>query len=409
MTANIDRQEGNRLSREDALEHAALAAGQGVAAQLAGLERWEKARIRRKPVEIFDINGDVLFFDYSVVRSGEIVGTVRTAASRVIGTPVVAHIVGPNLWDFDDAVEKLTPKVEKAHPKWKIRSTRLVCYSYPKLGVMFDMTDATGKLARLIYDVADYTRVPEETPEAGEREGCYAWSFYDSLSLEEQTARLARYDEFDQVRLLRSAEGRGLLQTETSVDKLASAVKATITIPVIRQLQFCAHYASTEARSHHCFVVHAQQKNDYCAVATCQMVLCYYRYYYTQDNIAPALGYSSGGCPSDQSPGYRSLSCNHLAATYDTSPTWEEANTEIGNLHPLKTGIAGHARACAGVSSILNIPMPLGPGAASITNKKLYVYDPWPWNADYKLGGQIYWEEWSAVTHTNYVFTKLQY
>jgi hypothetical protein len=53
--------------------------------------------------------------------------------------------------------------------------------------------------------------------------------------------------------------------------------------------------------------------NDYCAVATCQMILWYYRYYYTQNQIAPALGYSAGGgCPSDQSTGYESLSNNHI-------------------------------------------------------------------------------------------------
>ena len=76
-------------------------------------------------------------------------------------------------------------------------------------------------------------------------------------------------------------------------------------IGATKLLQYCTHYGHTHARSHHCFVLHGQQVNDYCAVATCQMILCYYRYYRSQDDIAPSLGYSTGGgCPADQSPGY---------------------------------------------------------------------------------------------------------
>ena len=181
------------------------------------------------------------------------------------------------------------------------------------------------------------------------------------------------------------------------VDKIICKIKINAT----KQLQFCTHYNYNEARSHHCFVLHAQQVNDYCAVATCQMILCYYRYYYTQGQIAPALGYTAGsGCPPDQSAGYEQLSCNHLDATYDTSPTWEEARDQINALHPLKSRIPGHARACAGYSYVWWL-------CDGIKDKKLYIYDPWPWNADYKLGGAVYWEDWDSVTHTNYVFTRL--
>ena len=168
-----------------------------------------------------------------------------------------------------------------------------------------------------------------------------------------------------------------------------------------RTLQYCNHYAETEPRSHHCFSLHAQQVNDYCAVATCQMVLCYYRYYFTQDTIAPSLGYSAGGgCPPDQSPGYETLTCKHIDAAFDSAPTWNKARTEIDGLHPFKSGVPGHARACAGYSSTTWI-------FSSITEKKLYIYDPWPWNADLKLGGAVYWEDWDSITHTNYVTTRI--
>lgn len=255
-------------------------------------------------------------------------------------------------------------------------------------------------VGQLIFDVADLALIPERRQEAGAREGAYAWSFYDSLSEDARRSRLERYKELDEARLQRAADVRAHLRAETSMTKLTNVEIVHWSVTINQLLQFCPHYSTSHARSHQCYVLHAQQKSDYCAVATCQMILCYYRYYYSQDQIAPALGYAPGGCPSDQSAGYEALTCNHLEATYDTSPTWEEASAQIAALHPLKTGISGHARACAGTSAVVSIP-------GGISNKKLYLYDPWPWNADYKQGGMVSWEAWDAVTHTNYVLTQL--
>ena len=146
-------------------------------------------------------------------------------------------------------------------------------------------------------------------------------------------------------------------------------------------LQFCSHYAYNAARGHHCFSLHGQQVNDYCAVATCQMILCYYRYYFTQDQIAPACGYTAGnGCPADQSPGYESMSCNHIDASFDNAPTWQKARDQIDALHPFKSGVPGHARACAGYSRTVFT-------FGGTTEEKLYIYDPWPWNANFAVAG----------------------
>src|SRR4030067_1021865 len=61
----------------------------------------------------------------------------------------------------------------------EILDIKLVCYSYPKLGVMFEMIDEQGRQSRLIFDVADLSLIPEKPPKPGV-EGAYAWSFYDS-------------------------------------------------------------------------------------------------------------------------------------------------------------------------------------------------------------------------------------
>ncbi len=393
-------EDANLISEDELLEHVSLSVLRNSEAGIPQIMDWARTGIKKEPLKIFDINGKPLFYDYTVRRGDEIIGAVRAGASRILGSPVIAYEIRPRYWDSGVAVKKLTPRVKKEYPRRKILGTKLVCYSYPKLGIMFEMIDERGRKSRAIFDVADLSPI-QEKPTRPEIEGAYAWSFYDSLSEEARKLRLRRYDQFNKWRLKIPGKTRKNLRISRTLKPFIDKIICKIKINRTKQLQFCTHYDYSETRSHHCFALHAQQRNDYCAVATCQMILCYYRYYYTQDQIAPALNYSAGGgCPSDQSAGYEQLSCNHLEATYDTSPTWEEARDQINALHPLKSGISGHARACAGYSYVLWL-------CDGVKDKKLYIYDPWPWNSDYKLGGAVYWEDWDSVTHTNYVFTQL--
>jgi hypothetical protein len=391
-------EEANLIPKDELLEHVSLSVLRSTAIGLPGIADWKSGGVKKEPLEIYDINGKLLFFDYTIKKGTEILGTVRACASKILGSPVIAHELGQRFWDHEAAIKKLIPKVKREYPRQKILSTKLVCYSYPKLGVMFELADEQAKRSRLIFDVADLSPIPEKPPKPG-LEGAYAWSFYDSLPEDARKLRLKRFDSFYKWRAEVPAKKLKELRVARTLLPYVEAIKWPFKLFATKQLQFCPHYNYNETRSHHCFVLHGQQKNDYCAVATAQMILCYYRYYYTQDQIAPALGYGPGGCPSDQSAGYEQLSCNHLDATYDTSPTWEEARDQINALHPLKSGIPGHARACAGYSHMWWL--------FPIKQMSLYIYDPWPWNVDYKLGGAVYWEDWDSLTHTNYVFTRI--
>jgi hypothetical protein len=321
----------------------------------------------------------------------------------------LAYEVGTRAWAAELYKNKrtLTLKVKKKYPRHRILNPKLVCYSYPKLGLMFEIIDSRKKRSKLIFDVADNSQIPIKES-LSEFEGNSAWSFYDMIDEKTRQEKLKKYNEANELRLKVSDSTR---LTLTSTRKLRSliAVKEINDIIALRTtktriLQFCNHYNTWESRSHHCFVLHGQEVNDYCAVATCQMILCFYRYYYTQNDIAPSLNYTAGsGCPSDQSAGYESLSNNHIEATFDTSATWEEARNQIDALHPMKSGVPRHARACAGYShdqwGIFG----------EIFNKKLYIYDPWPWNSDYKLAGTVYWEDWDSIDHTNFIYTSLRY
>ncbi|HET7791898.1 MAG TPA: hypothetical protein VFL64_00815 [Rhizobacter sp.] len=398
MASNRYPEERYLLDRKALAEHATLAVLKNAAAGPPELEPWLAGAVRKEPLTIHDINGTPLFHDFAVARGKELFGHVRVAASQVLGSAVVATELGPRLWNYDEAVKKLTPKVKREFARSKLSAPKLVCYSYPKLGVMFEVDDGNAT-TQAIYDVSSLTRVPLKPERAGS-EGFHAWSFYGALSDAERKKRLARFKKVEAERGAIPDKIRREMLTARSLLSVHDKLDAVLVYrrKVTKLLQYCTHYGHTHARSHHCFVLHGQQVNDYCAVATCQMILCYYRHYHSQDDIAPSLGYAPGGCQADQSPGYKSLTCNHLDASFDSSPTWEKGRDQIDLLRPFKSGISGHARAVAGYSYVRWI------WALGLEEKKLYVYDPWPWNADYALGGAVTWEDWDAVTHTNYVY-----
>lgn len=388
------------IAPEELAEHAGIAVIKNAVAGIPDLADWVRGSVRTTPCTIHDINGQPLFQDFEVASGKEVFGTVRMAASKVLGTGAIALQLGPRSWNYDDAVKKLVPKVKREYPRARISAPKLVCYSYPKLGVMFEIEAENGR-STAIYDIGSLTRVPPK-PDGPAREGFYAWSFYESLAEADRKRRLTRFAKVDADRDALPLRLRREIVNAATLESIVKKTKWPLKLVTTRKLQYCTHYGATHARSHHCFVLHGQQVNDYCAVATCQMILCYYRYYYAQDAIAPSLGYAPGGCPSDQSPGYKSLTCNHLDSSFDSAATWEKARDQIDLLRPFKSGIAGHARACAGYSRVVWL---FGGGT---TERKLYIYDPWDWNADYALGGAVYWEDWDAITHTNYVYAHIK-
>lgn len=403
MVSKALREEKHFVPRDELLEHATLSVLNAANAKIPGIAEWSTCNVIKTPLTIYDVNGKRLFLDYTVKRAGKVFGTIRTGASKIMGLPVKSHELGERYWNFNEAVTKLTPRVKREYPRPKIRRTRLVCYSYPKLGVMFEMDGKEGEPSRLIYDVADYTRIPEKPPES-EAEGAYAWSFYDSIPENARKVGLKQYDTFDEFRVGVLGDTRERLQKGHTLRVFWPFSVIKITDVVCKTLQFCSHYSHGTTRSHQCFTLHGQQKSDYCAVATCQMILCYYRYYYSQDHIAQHLKYSPGGCSPNHSAGYEDLSNKHLDATYDTTATWNKARDQIDMSHPLKSGVKSHARACAGyfVFHMQN-------NGSEFKSRSLLIYDPWPWAPDYKIGGSVYWEPWDPIPHANFIYTKLKY
>jgi hypothetical protein len=230
------------------------------------------------------------------------------------------------------------------------------------------------------------------------------WSFYQTIAEPPAREKLRRWDLADREFEAVTKRTKNILATAYT-DREAVRLRASLKLE--SPYSFIPFYSwrvleyGPRCSPHPCFMLYAQQTDVYCAVATGQMILDFHRWPFTQDQIATAMSTdASGTTNSNQVAGYESLTNNLFDATFDSSADWSEAKSEIDANRPLKSGISGHARACAGwkrqnIFWIMQSP-----------KRWLQIYDPWPWNADICKGGAVVWEDWDAVEHTNFIYVR---
>jgi hypothetical protein len=403
---NISKEPQSPVSKDRAQEHALLAVRRAWAGDAVGLEGWGTAELDAKPVEIHDLNGKLLFYEFAAMRGNQSVGYVKTSASKTLGTPVPAIIIGKRGWDPSSALKGGAEQAAKLFPKGKITEQELVCYSYPKIGVLTSLRAPNQEHVSIITDVASHSVVSRFGVD--ELEGQTCWSFYGELMHDEAARREAMWEAADRELEAAKVQTPRALESAFTERDLADAKAAVIpqptpslpgvVVPFYSQqvIQYCRHCST-----HDCYALHAQQTDVYCAVATGQMILDYYRHSYSQADIAAAMGTGAGGTANEgQKTGYEKLSNKCLEATIDLTADWAEAKAEIDANRPLKSGISGHARACFGWKR-QNITLVGRPA-----KRWLFILDPWPWNADLCAGGAVVWEDWDAVNHTNFIYVR---
>ncbi len=390
------------IAPERAIEHVNLTIRRAWAGRIPDFENWGGHELDPDPLIIHDLNGQVLFYEYAVMDGKEIAGTVKASASKIIGPAVPAVEFGPRGWDPGQATREAEKYVVKTYKNAKVKDTALVCYSYPSIGVRVDFDHPKQGKQSIILDAADLSPIEKYGVEG--LEGKAAWSFYDEIAEPEAARREQIWDRADEE--LEAARGDTPQILEQGFTSRELPELQDVFIPELHY-DFIPFFSSGTIKysprcsPHECFALYAQQTSVYCAVATGQMILDFYRYYYDQDDIAAAMGTGSGGSSnSGQVTGYESLSNKCLDATYDASANWSEAVSEINANRPLKSGIPGHARACVGWKR-QNIFL-----IGQQPKHWLKIYDPWPWNANICAGGRIVWEDWDTVTHTNFIYIR---
>ncbi len=393
-----------------AYEHALMTIRKEWAGQVRDLEPWGACEVDPEPLEINDLNGEILFYEFKVINGKKESGTVKASASRALGSPIVTVEFGKRSWDPDKAAKQAEKKVKEKYPKAEIKDVDVVCYCYPRIGIRVFFSEPDGTEQATIFDVSNGSEV--EIFSDHEEEGSGVYSFYHEYAYPEAAKREYLWDLSDkELEIMKDriprAFDRGFSSKE--LKDLKASIAASIQpvhplsptpIPIPFYSWRVLRYAP-RCTPHDCFELRGQKTSVYCAVATGQMILDFYRYYFSQDQIAYAMGTGPGGTTlNGQVTGYESLSKGCLDATLDTSANWVEAQAEINANRPLKSGIPGHARACAGWKrqNFHLIWQPL--------QRWLKIYDPWPWNPDPCKGGRVYWENWNAVTHTNFIYVR---
>jgi hypothetical protein len=308
-------------------------------------------------------------------------------------------------WDIKAAQEKIQKSAKEKYPKDTIRSVKLVCYSYPKLALSAELVSPKGDSKLLLIDIGDLT---EMTPKPGpipNELGQVPYSFLNEIPEDRVKAGPKIWEQVNQATekifkkesSLEPSRMYALTPKERLkvIDKVITALPTPPTpLPWYTQktLHFCSHHGGY----HECFCLHPQENSVHCARASAQMMLCYWRFKYSQHEIAQAFGVPDNvGTPlSAVVPGLEQLTHNCFDATQISTMNWNTCVNEINERRPFMSCIPGHARACAGVKW-WNIwpPQP----------RFLYIFDPWPPQADENsypiVGGAIYWENFNTTTY----------
>lgn len=323
-----------------------------------------------EPLEVFDLSGTRLFYDFALMAGGTLAGHVRAAADRRVAAAVVALERRPRRWDVSQALDRAFADAEARHPQANVarESARIVCYCYPKLAVQVGYTNPDGAPATVLYDVASGTEVPVAGLTGQSSARPYLARFADA------EARVRAF-EVDAAALAEAADAIALNIVPLPIISfsgqvwLAPECQDILAVPLLGQI--------TPIN---------------CVPASAEMVLDHYGWNYSQDEIAQAMGTSPANNGTLYNPGVIQGIATLTKSTMTPAETdagqprpvqWDLMVNEIGANRPVFTQMPGHYRVCVGYHETLFIQL-------------LHIHDPWPWNQNVCQGGADYWENWSG-------------
>ncbi len=347
--SNVDIVENNYVGIEKARKHANIALLEFVAEGSPGLKGtdWKGAVINPDPLTIYDINGKKLFYQFSVEKDGKSVGSIKTSASKVLGSLIVTIGLKPLALDSDAALQMAKKNAKENYKDSEITSTTLVSYSYPKIGIMVQLRDLkTNKEQRMFVDAYDYSIIPDRMPKDNEPG---VWSFYESIPEEEKVKRISAWEENDKK------------FGELAVKKLSNEINSSN--PLVTTQSFKTLGVN----------LFAQEQDNYCAPAVGQMIANYYGVSHTQTYIAGRMWTTSTGTNVSGMLNYYQNDL-HKSNSNAYSVVWQDMVDVINAGLPFANLISTvHVRTVAGYDTY--------------AYNRLYILDPYPVNQ-----GDIYWE-----------------
>lgn len=345
------------ITAEKALEHANAHMISFIASDAPNFENWTEASIDPKPLELYDINGQKLFYQFSVYKNNNLIGTIDIYANKTLGHSFNDIAFDPEPYKAAEAVKKSKEIAKKNYPTGEIKSTKMVVYSYPRIGAMTVIKDkTTGDDYRIFVD--GYTLEEVQDKPVTETE-LGVWSMYEQRLKNGIDENLKEWQKSDQ--LTKSIE-------QAAANKGVN-ISVAVTEENMKKLSGDAAITSTTSSKSLNVPLYAQLTGYYCVPASASMIGKYFGVSHTQYYIydleegEPPHGLSD----SDAWDYCRSYSGLSKRGSYiESSFTASETKSEIDNGRPYFSFITGHCRACKGyyysggtLHLILNDPLPV--------------------------------------------------
>ncbi len=175
----VSAEEENNYSvtAEKAFEHANAHIIDFMSSDVPDFENWTGASIDPEPLELYDINGQKLFYEFSAYKNNTLVGKIYVGANKTLGPSVQVIETTTYLYNTTEALKKSIEVARNEYPDGEIKSTKMVEYSYPRIGAMTVVKDKTsGDEHRIFVDVYSLEVVPDR-PATETQLG--VWSMYE--------------------------------------------------------------------------------------------------------------------------------------------------------------------------------------------------------------------------------------
>ncbi len=367
-----------RVTAEKAFEHANAQMIQFIMTNTSGFENWTGASIDSKPLELYDINGQKLFYQFAVYKNNNPIGKIYIGANKTLGQSVRLVQFDPKPLNSSEAMDKSIEIAKKEYPTGEIKSTKMVVYDYPEIGAMTVVKDKTiGTEHRIFVDAYTLDVVPDR-PATKTQSGI--WSMYEKISKNEIDENLKRWQNSDEltISIEQAANNNGInINLPVSKENIKKLSSSTVTV------------ATTIENDLGSPTVYLQTKDYYCQPASAQMLTKYYRGTKpSQDSIYSMMGgVAPNGINNTQALVYYKASngLNKPNAYSSTVVTFNAAVTEINNYRPFMSGTPTHARVCRGYKQVDSA-------------QYLRICDPYPTSL-----GMAYWEALGSESDRIYV------
>lgn len=343
-------------------------------------ENWKGAFIDPKPIELYDISGKKLYYQFSVYKSNKVIGKIDVCADKTLGSSVNAFEFDPEPYKAAEAKEKSKEISKERYPNGKIESTIMVVYSYPSIGAMTVVKDkTTGKKYRIFVDA--YTLEEVQDKPATETEPG-VWSMYEYSSENGMDNNIKDWQESvqltDNIEQLATKKGIdiNLPVTEENMKKLGLAITKNMKTMTVSATTV---YPPSKSLS---VPKIGQENNVFCGPASIQMVATYEKLKPLETQSKIYHNKYSGGRPDEvgglSAPGVKDY-CKYVLNKWNTEDlnkgefSKTTVKNEIYNGRPYISAIPGHFRVCKGYSDLgyafyisINDPKPIGKGSTRL-------------------------------------------